>query len=107
MAKAQELIYAVVGAGDFAAEKVRNVRRVADRKNSQKLYRDFVKRGRSVWTQVRSSGPTKQAIAQTKTARTQVKAAATSVTKAFRADSKAAKSAATKATSGNRSAKAS
>jgi hypothetical protein len=107
MAKPQELIYAVVGAGDFAAEKVRNARKVADRKNTQKLYKDFVKRGRSVWTKVRRSGPTKQAIAQTKTARTQVKAAATSVTKAFRADAKAAKSAASKTTSGSRSAKAS
>ncbi len=107
MAKAEELIYAVVGAGDFAAEKVRNVTKVADRKRTQKLYRDFVKRGRSVWTKVRSSGPTKQAIAQTKTARTQVKAAATSVTKAFRADTKAAKSAATKATRGSKSARAS
>ena len=30
MAKAQELIYAVVGAGDYAVDKVKNVRKVAD-----------------------------------------------------------------------------
>jgi hypothetical protein len=104
MPKAQEIIYAVVGAGDFAAEKVR---KVTDRKNSLKLYKDFVKRGRTVWTNVRSSGATKQAITQTKAARAQVKAATTSVTKAFRADAKAAKTAATKTAGGSKTAKAS
>lgn len=94
--KTQELVYAVVGAGDFAIEKVKNVRGVTDRKKAQKMYRDFVKRGRTLSTKVRGSRPTKQAVAQTKVARSQVKAAATSVSKAVGANTKAAKSAATK-----------
>jgi hypothetical protein len=96
LAKTQELLYAVVGAGDFAAEKVRGVTKIADRKTTQKLYKDFVKRGKTLSTRIKNSGPSKQAVAQTKTARTQVKAAATSVTKAVRANTKATKSAASK-----------
>ena len=85
MAKTQELLYAVVGAGDFTVEKVRNARKVADRKTGQKLYKDFVKRGKTLSTKVRNSAPTKQALAQTKNARAQVKAATTSVSKLLRA----------------------
>jgi hypothetical protein len=95
MANAQEVLFAAVGAGDFALEKLRKVGEI-DRKTTQKLYRDFVKRGRTLTTKVKSAGATKQAIAQTRIARTQVKAAATSVTKAARADAKAAKTAAEK-----------
>ena len=95
--KAQEWMYAVVGAGDFAIDKVKDVRKVADRKTTQKFYKDFVTRGKTLTNRVRNSAPTKQAIAQTKTARTQVKAAATSVTKAVSADAKATRSAASKA----------
>ena len=91
--KTQELLYAVVGAGDFAVEKVKDL---ADRDTTAKVYKDFVKRGRVLSTKIKSSAPTKQAIAQTKTARAQAKAAATSATKAVRANSKAARSAATK-----------
>lgn len=94
MAKAQEVLFAVVGIGDLAAEKVRKARAI-DRETTQKLYRDFVTRGRTVTTRVKNAGATKQAVAQTKVARSQVKAAATSVTKAMSADAKAAKSAAT------------
>lgn len=86
MAKTQELLYAVVGAGDFALEKAKNVTKVADPKATTKLYKDFVKRGRGISTKVRNSAPTKQAVAQTKTARTQIKAATTSLTKAVRAN---------------------
>jgi len=86
MAKTQELLYAVVGAGDFALEKAKGVTKVADRKTTSKLYKDFVKRGRGLSTRVKNSAPTKQAIAQTKTARTQIKAASTSLTKAVRAN---------------------
>jgi hypothetical protein len=96
MAKAQEFVYAVVGAGDFAVDKVKGVR-TFDRKKSEKLYKDFVKRGRSLSTKIRSSAPTKQAVAQTKAARSQVKAAATSVSKAVGANVKATRSAANKA----------
>jgi hypothetical protein len=84
MAKGQELIYALVGAGDLAISKIADARILTDRKKSEKVYKDFVKRGRSLTTRIKNSGPTKQAITQTKTARTQVKAAATSVTKAVR-----------------------
>jgi len=84
MAKTQELLYAVVGAGDFALEKAKGVTKVTDRKTTSKLYKDFVKRGRGLSTRVKNSAPTKQAIAQTKTARTQIKAASTSLTKAVR-----------------------
>lgn len=96
MAKAREIFYATVGAGEFAFEKVKGAGKLADKKVTQKYYKDFVKRGKTLSTKVKNSGPTKQAIAQTKTARAQVKAAATSVTKAVRTDAKATKSAASK-----------
>ncbi len=94
--KSEEILYAFIGAGDFAIEKVGSIRKVTDRKTTTKLYKDFVKRGRSLSTKVRTSGPTKRAVTQTKTARTQVKAAATSVNKAVRANAKATRSAASK-----------
>jgi hypothetical protein len=84
--KSQEVLYAVVGAGDFAIEKVRDLPLITNSKARTKIYKDFVKRGRSLSTRIQNSAPTKQAIEQTKTARTQVKAAATSVGKAMRAN---------------------
>ena len=93
MPKTQELLYAVVGAGDFALERAKSL---TDRESAAKLYKDFVKRGRGLSTKIKSSAATKQAIAQTRTARSQVKAAATSASKAVRADAKAARSAASK-----------
>ena len=95
MDKTQELVYAVVGAGDFAIEKARSITKI-DRKASQKLYKDFIKRGRTVSRRVSTAAPTKRAIEQTKTARSQIKAATTSVAKAVRLDAKAARGAATK-----------
>lgn len=95
MAKTQELLYAVVGAGDYAAEKARDLTRI-DRKASQKLYKDFIKRGRTLSRRVTAAAPTKRALEQTKTARTQIRAATTSVAQAVRLDAKAARSAATK-----------
>lgn len=97
MAKTQELLYAVIGAGDLTVEKVRGLRELADRKQTEKVYKDFVKRGRTLSTRIKNSAPTKNAVAQTKTARSQVKAAATSVRKAVKADVRATTSAATKA----------
>jgi hypothetical protein len=91
MAKTQELLYAVVGAGDFAIEKAKSVTKVADPKTTSKVYNDFVKRGRGLSTRVKNSAPTKQAIAQTKTARTQIKAASTSLTKAVRVNASGSK----------------
>ena len=97
MARTQELLYAFVGVGDFAVEKVKGLRDLTDRKRTEKAYKDFVKRGRTLSKRIGNSAPTKQAIAQTKTARAQVKAATTSVTKAVRANAKATQSAAKKA----------
>jgi hypothetical protein len=92
MDKAQELLYAVVGAGDFAMEKARNARKLADRKTTEKYYKDFVKRGRALSTRVSSSGPAKQAVTRSKAARTQVKAATTGVTNALRGETKTSRS---------------
>ena len=97
LAKTQELLYAVIGAGDLTIEKVAGLRDLADRKRSQKLYKDFVKRGRTLSNRIKNSAPTKTAVAQTKTARSQVRAAATSVRKAVKADVRATTTAATKA----------
>jgi hypothetical protein len=83
MAKAQEVLYALVGAGDFTMQKVRDLSKI-DAKGSQEVYEDFVKRGKRLSTKVRNSASTKRAIEQTKTAQTQVKAAATSVGKAIK-----------------------
>lgn len=81
MPKAQELLYAVVGVGDFAVDKVKNVRTVADRKKSRKLYNDFVKRGRTLSTKVKNSTPGKQVRSQTETARKQLDDAAKNLQK--------------------------
>ncbi len=94
MARAEELLYAVVGAGDFAVEKVADIRKIADRQTTEKAYNDFIKRGRALSKRIRNSARTKQAVAQTKTARTQVKAATTSIGKAVRANVDATRTAA-------------
>lgn len=96
MPKGESLLYAVVGAGDYALEKVRDVRSI-DRKRSEKLYNDFVKRGRKMSTSIKNARPTKQAVEQTKVARSQMKAAATSVRKAVGANAKATRAAAGRA----------
>jgi hypothetical protein len=93
MARAQEFLYAVVGAGDFAVEKAK---RLTEHKNTTKAYGELVDRGRTLSTKIKGSAPTKQAIAQTRAARSQAKAAATSATKAVRANGRAARSAASK-----------
>ena len=93
MARAQEFLYAVVGAGDFAVEKAK---RLTERKNTTKAYSELVDRGRTISTKIKGSAPTKQAIAQTRAARSQAKAAATSASKAVRANARAARSAASK-----------
>lgn len=85
MAKTQEILYAIVGAGDFAIEKARSLPKI-DTKLTGEAYKDFVVRGQKLTKKIRNSAPTKQAAAQTKTARAQVKAATTSVSKAVRAN---------------------
>ena len=96
MPKSENVVYALVGAGDFAVEKVKNLGTI-DRKRSEKLYNDFVTRGRKLSTSIKNARPSKQAVEQTKVARSQVKAAATSIRKAVGANVKASRSAATKA----------
>ncbi len=97
MAKTEEILYAVVGVGDLAVEKATNLRKVVDRDATEKVYKDFIERGRSLSKRISNSAPTKQAMAQTKTARSQIKAASTSLTKAVRANAVATRSAASKA----------
>ncbi len=82
--RSSELLYAVVGAGDFALEKARNVPGIVTSQTRTKLYKDFVKRGRTLTRQIGTAAATRQAIDQVKTARSRVKAAGTSVTKAVR-----------------------
>lgn len=96
MPKGENLVYALVGAGDFAIDKVKNVRSI-DRKKGEKLYNDFVTRGRKLSTSISNARPSKKAVEQTKVARTQVKAAVTSIRKAIGAQAKATRSAAGKA----------
>lgn len=83
MAKAKQLMYVVVGAGDFAVDKVKNVRKLTDPKYNERYYNDFLKRGRSISTKVRNSGPGKQITAQTDTVKEKATDAAKQVTKAL------------------------
>lgn len=92
MPKTKEILYAVIGAGDFTVEKVRDVRKVVD----PSVYSDFVSRGRDLSGRIAKSAPTKKAVDRTRTARSQAKAAATSVRKAVKANATAARSAAEK-----------
>lgn len=98
MPKTQELFYAVVGAGDFAVQKAKNVRKLADRKVSQKYYKDFVKRGRTLATKVKNTAPAKRALEGTEVARRRFKSATANVTKAVRRDGGTSKSRSTKTT---------
>ena len=95
------------GTGEFVVEKAKglagSVRNFEPKsfwngygKQVTKTYEGLATRGAKVRRSIRSSGPAKRAVAQSKTARTQVKAAATSVRKAFGESAKAAKSTATK-----------
>ena len=96
MPKVENLLYAAVGVGDFALEKVRRTRNIVDRNRNQKVYTDFVKRGRGLSKKITDSRPTKRAVEQTKVARSQVRAAATSVRKAVGANAQATREAARK-----------
>lgn len=92
MSKTKEALYAVIGAGDLAIERAKDVRRVVD----PEMYSDLVARGRDLSGRIAKARPTKKAVEQTRTARSQAKAAATSVRKAVRANATAARSAAGK-----------
>lgn len=83
MAKAQELFYAAVGAGDLAVDKVRSMKRFSDARTNKKLYKDVVSRGRTVSRKVRNSPAGKKVVAGTDTARRQVQDATKTVSKAF------------------------
>ncbi len=92
MATGQELLYAAVGIADLAVEKATAIAKRADRDATRKAYDDFITRGRNVSKKIRNSAATRQAVAQTKTARSQIKAASTSVSKAVQANVKATRS---------------
>lgn len=92
MSKTREVLYAAIGAGDLAIEKAKGVRRAVD----PGAYADLVARGRDMTGRIAKAAPTKKAVEQTRTARSQAKAAATSVRKAVRANATAARSAAQK-----------
>ncbi len=83
MPKAQELLYAAVGTGDLAVEKVRSLKRLRDPRVNKKLYEDVVGRGRTLSRKVRTAPATKTMLAQTDAARRQVRDATKTVTKAF------------------------
>ena len=86
------MLYAVIGAGDLAVEKARDVRKIVD----PSVYSDLVDRGRDLTGRIAKAAPTKKAVDRTRTARSQAKAAATSVRKAVKANATAARSAAEK-----------
>ncbi len=92
MTRTKEVLYAAIGAGDLAVEKVKGLRRTVD----PSLYSELVERGRDLSGRIAKSAPTKKAVDRTRTARSQAKAAATSVRKAVTANATAAKSAAGK-----------
>ena len=92
MTRTKEVLYAVVGAGDYAVEKVKGIRSIVD----PSVYSELVGRGRDLTGRIAKSAPTKKAVDRTRTARSQAKAAATSVRKAVTANATAARSAAGK-----------
>lgn len=96
MPKFENVLYAVVGAGDLALEKALSARDIVDRDRNQAVYKDFVARGRNLSRRITGARPTKQAVHQTKVARSQVRAAATSVRKAVDANARASRAAARK-----------
>jgi len=119
MKTTKEVMFAALGAGDLAAEKIRKVQsnlqpmnlrsvNLAELKDqfdktstqaintAMRTYAELVERGRSTVKRVRSAAPTKRAVEQTKVARSQTKGAVTSVKKAATSTAKATKNAATK-----------
>jgi hypothetical protein len=96
VAKSQGFIYALVGAGDLALERLMKTRAVVERARSREVYDDVVTRGRKLSTRIQRSAPSKQAAAQTKAARAQLKAATTSLGKAVQTNAYATRSAVSK-----------
>lgn len=116
----KQILYAAIGAGDFAFERARKARASLDLEyfrldipkslekaqaraekvaskaltRTSRTYQDLVKRGEKTVRGVRSAAPTKKAAAQVKTAQSQTKAAVTSTKKAAAQAAEAAKSAA-------------
>lgn len=118
MSATKEILYAAVGFGDLAIERARKAQSTLDiaklkdvkfdsvRTQLEKtssdvvvrtanLYGTLVRRGEKAVASIRDSGPTKRAVAQTKTARSQTKAAVASVRKAATSTVPATKDAAT------------
>ena len=111
--EARKPFYAVVGAGDLAVEKTKDLpgdvvakaTTVVPRTTAMvvelpgklgAVYGDLVERGQKLFGSIRRQPATQVAVAQVKTARSQAKGAATSATKAARATIKAVDDAAEK-----------
>jgi hypothetical protein len=77
------LVYAVVGIGDLAVEKVRSVRRFADRQETKKVYTEAIKRGRTLSRKAQNTSAGKKVVVQTEIARQQLQDTTKTVTKAF------------------------
>lgn len=83
-----KIAYAVVGAGDLAAEKTRALMERArtlptdGRKDAEVAYGDLAKRGERTYKKVARSKPAERAQAQAKQAAKQLKGAVTSLRKA-------------------------
>ncbi len=117
MKTTKQVMFAAVGAGDLAAEKIRKVQstlypmnmrsinakelKAQFEKNStqaidiaMRTYADLVERGRITVERVRKAAPTKRAVEQTKVAKAQTKGAVTSAKKAAASTVEATKNAA-------------
>ncbi len=102
MADAKKALYAVLGSGQVVIDRVKGLWQAyydflaKRRKQAEKNYREYAKRGEKIVTSIRRSAPVKRASEQTRTARSRVKGAATSVRKAVEANAEAVQSAAKK-----------
>lgn len=81
--KPQEILYAAVGIGDLAVEKVKSARRLAERDTTRKIYTQAIGRGRTLSRKARNTPAGKRVVAGTEVARKQVQDATKTVTKAF------------------------
>lgn len=83
MAKTQDVFLALVGVGDLAVEKARNLPALAERVKTQQYFDDFVTRGRAVQRTVKNSTTGKQILRQTDVAREQVREVTKSIEKSL------------------------
>ncbi|MGH2724239.1 MAG: hypothetical protein ACRDI0_08215 [Actinomycetota bacterium] len=85
MDQIKKAFHAVLGSGDFAVEKSKELADAA-RRNSVRAYADLAGRGERVANRVRRTKPAKRAAEGTRQAARQVKGAYTSIRKAVGAE---------------------